>query len=438
MKYKKIIELPDDVKKLPQGAQFLFMAAFNTAFEGEFKDKEAESSKKAWESVEKIYEKNDKGVWVKKMSAVKTYDLVIPIFKSGKWKGVNMKEAEFFSVDRITNFVDNSNAAIAAGEIEPYLKLGHNEKQQLLKNSGLVTDDGQPAIGWVKKLMKVGKVVYAYVEGVPQMIYKLFQSGAYKKVSVEYLSHFKRGVDMVLRAVGLLGAEQPAVENLGDILALYSTFDFVANEKDKATELVFAFSINSTGEQPDNIDDGDKKGGDKNMKTAEELLKDIETKDAQILKMSTDKTTSEAEIAKLKSENETAKKNMQVITIDGLIEGWVKEGKLLPAQTEAIKTFMLSVNLDNVVKFGKDQADKPLKDVLSEYFKSMPQIIKFSEKTTIDGKENAEGDDQEHMTHKALLKNVKVFMVERKIVDITVGIDAYLKEHPEINGEAEK
>jgi len=238
--------------------------------------------------------------------------------------------------------------------------------------------------------------------------------------------------------VGLLGAEQPAVENLGDILALYSTFDFVANEKDKATELVFAFSINSTGEQPDNIEDGDKKGGDKNMKTAEELLKDIETKDAQILKMSTDKTTSEAEIAKLKSENETAKKNMQVITIDGLIEGWVKEGKLLPAQTEAIKTFMLSVNLDNVVKFGKDQADKPLKDVLSEYFKSMPQIIKFSEKTTIDGKENAEGDDQEHMTHKALLKNVKVFMVERKIVDITVGIDAYLKEHPEIDGEAEK
>ncbi|WP_201583975.1 ChaB family protein [Psychrobacter jeotgali] len=65
MPYGKLAELPDNVKdNLPKHAQEIFRAAFNSASE-QYKD-ESRWFATAWAAVENVYEKNEKGDWVKK------------------------------------------------------------------------------------------------------------------------------------------------------------------------------------------------------------------------------------------------------------------------------------------------------------------------------------------------------------------------------------
>lgn len=65
MPYDKLAELPDNVKdNLPKHAQEIFRAAFNSASE-QYKD-ESRWFATAWAAVENVYEKNEKGDWVKK------------------------------------------------------------------------------------------------------------------------------------------------------------------------------------------------------------------------------------------------------------------------------------------------------------------------------------------------------------------------------------
>lgn len=66
MPYSKISELPKNIKNsLPEDAQKIFMAAFNTSLK-EKADSEPESFKIAWGAVKNHYYKNKKGNWVKK------------------------------------------------------------------------------------------------------------------------------------------------------------------------------------------------------------------------------------------------------------------------------------------------------------------------------------------------------------------------------------
>ena len=75
MPYKSNSELPETVRKnLPEHGQDIYREAFNNAWQ-EYKDpserrgsesREEVSHKVAWSAVEKVYEKNSEGKWVKK------------------------------------------------------------------------------------------------------------------------------------------------------------------------------------------------------------------------------------------------------------------------------------------------------------------------------------------------------------------------------------
>jgi len=65
MPYSSNAELPEEVKKLPAGAQTIFRKAFNSA--AEQYDSEDQAFKVAWAAVKKEYEKNEDGEWVKKV-----------------------------------------------------------------------------------------------------------------------------------------------------------------------------------------------------------------------------------------------------------------------------------------------------------------------------------------------------------------------------------
>ena len=75
MPYKSNSELPEIVREnLPEHGQDIYREAFNSAWE-EYKDpsqrrgnesREEVSHKVSWSAVEKVYEKNSEGKWVKK------------------------------------------------------------------------------------------------------------------------------------------------------------------------------------------------------------------------------------------------------------------------------------------------------------------------------------------------------------------------------------
>ncbi|AFY48191.1 putative cation transport regulator [Nostoc sp. PCC 7524] len=65
MPYKQIQDLPNSVKShLPQHAQEIFRAAFNSA-EEEYSEEER-AFRVAWSAVKRDYEKGDDGNWHKK------------------------------------------------------------------------------------------------------------------------------------------------------------------------------------------------------------------------------------------------------------------------------------------------------------------------------------------------------------------------------------
>lgn len=66
MPYKSNGDLPESITKhLPDHAQTIFRKAFNSAYE-QYNGEEERVFKIAWAAVKKEYEKNEKGMWVKK------------------------------------------------------------------------------------------------------------------------------------------------------------------------------------------------------------------------------------------------------------------------------------------------------------------------------------------------------------------------------------
>jgi hypothetical protein len=160
---------------------------------------------------------------------LKTYRInEVEVFSAGEWNrdkyGVNDLH------DMVTAFNNLKDG------FKPFLKLGHDDNQKLVKSSGL------PSVGWVEKLYVKGSKLYADLDYIPEKIFKLIKSKAYRKVSCEI--YWDLDVDgtkypRVLGAVALLGAETPGVMNLSDILGKYAN-------KSKADVVFKAFEKDDT------------------------------------------------------------------------------------------------------------------------------------------------------------------------------------------------
>lgn len=135
----------------------------------------------------------------------------VEIFATGKWNG------DEYTQEDLDKMIEAFNEKV----IEPPVKLGHDDHQNILKNSGL------PAAGWVERLYRRGEKLLADIKQVPKKIAELIKAGAYKKVSSEILWNYEingKVYPRVLNAVAFLGAAVPAVTSLKDILANYSVF----------------------------------------------------------------------------------------------------------------------------------------------------------------------------------------------------------------------
>lgn len=134
----------------------------------------------------------------------------LEIFATGKWNG------DPYSADDLDEMV----RAFGAVGFKPPLKLGHSEKQKILKGEGL------PAAGWVDSIYRKGKKLLADVRDIPDTIYQLIKSRAYDRVSAEIYWNYTdsesgKKFPRVLRAIALLGQDIPEVTNLKAISEMF-------------------------------------------------------------------------------------------------------------------------------------------------------------------------------------------------------------------------
>ncbi|MDI6756436.1 MAG: hypothetical protein QME32_00270 [Endomicrobiia bacterium] len=134
------------------------------------------------------------------------------IFATGKWNGDEYTEKD---LDAMVEAFDHVG-------YKPPVKLGHSEKQKILKDSGL------PAAGWIQKIYRNGKKLLADIADIPQKVYDLIEKKAYDRVSAEIYWDFadtvnKKKWPRVLKAIALLGAEVPEVTTLKSISAMYDS-----------------------------------------------------------------------------------------------------------------------------------------------------------------------------------------------------------------------
>jgi hypothetical protein len=117
----------------------------------------------------------------------------VEIFQAGKWNG------DDYTVEDLDRMVE---AAQQVG-FTPPLKAGHADR------------DGQPALGWVENLRRVGSKLVADLVGLPARVYEAIRQRRYDRVSAEIYWNLQRNgknFPRALKALALLGAEIPAVD----------------------------------------------------------------------------------------------------------------------------------------------------------------------------------------------------------------------------------
>ena len=257
--------------------------------------------------------------------------------------------------------------------LKPFLKLGHDEDQELVQT------DGMPAIGWIERLRKVGSKLVADFVRVPKKIYELIKIGAYRRISSEIFFNMKIGdktFPRALRAVALLGADTPAVQNLDDIIALFKKQNEVVAYKTECEVKTYEFEnnkkedVNMTAEEIKKLEEEnaalkadneakEKVIGEKDA-TIEEKEKVIEAKTGEVVEAKKEGEEAQAEIAKNKLD--ATRKGIEV-EVDKLIAD--------------PKTFAMPVDKDILCKLFEHQAtSEPMKFKVGDEEKTTAGMFK--------------------------------------------------------------
>jgi len=252
----------------------------------------------------------------------KTHEFDAEVMSVGVWNKDKFTDKDLESM--VANFEALKES------IKPPVKLGHNEKQ---------IKDGQPAIGWVKSLKKVGTKLIATLTQVPDVIMRAIQSGRYKRISSEVYWNYKHAGETfskVLAGVALLGADIPAVDNLEDLEAFLSqstskgSFDSLkayAFETDEAGKI-----INTDKKEFTEMNEQEYQA---KLAKLEQEKEDAEKKAEQEM---AEKKQYADRLAKQEQEAVEAKQRAEVEGITAHCEEMVKAGKMLPYQRDLIVT----------------------------------------------------------------------------------------------------
>jgi len=306
----------------------------------------------------------------------------VEVFAAGTWNG------DTYGTDALDALVEAYNSTKDA--LTPFLKLSHDDSQRLAKKSGLAIAE-LPALGIVENLRRVGSKLVADFKNVPRKIAELMKVGAYRTRSAEIY----KGVEVagkkwkyLLKAVGLLGAEAPAVEslnNLDDIIALYSadkalqaaraygresevrvyTFDQSALKEDaqameKLAELEkkYAEAQAKIAELTSDIDarktqdyDGLKRSYDAQSKELSEIKMKFSQAEASVEDQDKKLKTAEARIKELNGDLAKHLADKQEAEDRSLVDKLISEKKISPAQKDVALVLLSSLEMTPEKKF---------------------------------------------------------------------------------------
>lgn len=294
------------------------------------------------------------------MMSLETRDLDdVQIFAVGKWNGRDFSEKD---LDEMVGTFRKTKSAL-----KPYVKLGHGDGQEILRNSEL------PAAGWIENLRRVGSKLVADLKRVPAKIAEIVSAGGYRTRSVELYRNFKHDGEIhpwALKALALLGGETPAVDNLDDIIALYAKEFEPALTFEAGTEAEsFTFGLDNKEEPDMTLEEIQKKNSELEKKFSEAQaeivslkakLQAAETHDVE--KMRKDFAESQEKVAKLEkdlevekaskaeaeqklkdSQDELARINMarKKEKVEATVQEFINKKKLAPAQKEIVTNLLL-------------------------------------------------------------------------------------------------
>jgi hypothetical protein len=279
------------------------------------------------------------------------HSLDMEIFSTGIWNG------ETYTEEDLQSMVDAF--PLLANEVKPPIKLGHTDKH---------LSEGQPALGWIQNIRKVGNKLRASVSQVPDVVYKAIRAGLYKRVSAEIYWNYKRGGEVfkrVLAGVALLGADIPAVSNLADLEA-YLTQTLSNPNYEKL--ISYSFDSNEQGEIITNNNKGDDEMTDE-TKTYQEQIETLKLENDEMAeKLKAAEATAEQaktfkeELEAIRVTRSDEKKIEREVKFKDLCDKLVIDGKLPPAIRDLLTDFSKhSYSDDSGYNFSIDTIGEMLK-----------------------------------------------------------------------------
>ena len=299
------------------------------------------------------------------------------VFSVGKWNGMEFNREDL-------NLMTLAFDKLKENHKVP-LKFGHNDEQPFT--------DGQPALGWVTDLSVEGDKLIATMDSVPDVVFSAITNKLYRHVSIELdfgVEHKGDYYPFVLSGVALLGADIPAVNNIGDLTK------YMARELKSSKRAVFTAS-NKSIEEDSSMDS-------KEMQAKLDAMQaQLEASNAQIADLAKEKAnferTSTDLQAKLKIQEDEAKKVMfdrKKTDLTNSVESLVKEKKITPAQREL---FMAQYKED---------------DSTIEMMESNLKVLSmFSVNADGESGENSDKDDEGKTPDVILLERTKKYQLEK-------------------------
>lgn len=305
----------------------------------------------------------------------------IEIFQTGKWNGETYTQSDLQSM--VDSFVPLKET------LQPYVKLGHNEKQKLL------AEDGLPAAGWIENIYMAGDKLLADIKDMPKTIYELIKNKAYKRISSEIYWNLKDSAGntykRALKAISLLGGDTPAVGSLANIEALYAKR--YVNDLDgevKTVEIEY-FTKGDIMDLEKIKAEYEAKLAKQDTKIAEMTVahkSELEAKDKAFSELETAKETVEGEKEALETKVNEGEEKAVESEVEKKVDELISKKKVLPANKQyAIDQLMKDVN----VKVYSEKKEKMFDDNATiKFFESQADVVDTDSNTTDEQKKSEE------------------------------------------------
>ena len=323
----------------------------------------------------------------------------VEIFSTGEWNGRKYTREDLEAM--VTAYKENEVG------FRPFLKLGHDKDQKVAKE--LMESDGYPALGWVSNMYVLGEKLLADFSDIPAKLYNLIQSKAYRKVSIELFMNAKVGEKVyskLIGAVALLGASNPGVMDLADILSTYTKF--------KSDEMqIFDNGVEITKELQAPERDKNMSKTEREIELEAELKKQKEefTSQAQkVADMEKSKSDTDKELETLRREKAEAFAKAEEARVETFCTELVSDKLATPAMKPLIKDLLNTEKKEFSIKV-KDKDEKLTREgVLKEILKLQKAAAEVNfEQETDKGK--GDGPDNHADIHKKALEYSKAHNV---------------------------